>query len=61
MMGIGWAEFLILLVIGLLTVVPGVLGVGVLIWLLVRRNSSSIGPSVRGVDMERRAAVLLIR
>ena len=41
MMGIGTAELLILVIIALLTVVPGVVGVGVLIWLIVRGSKSS--------------------
>ena len=39
MFGVGVAELIVLLVIGLLTVVPGVIGVGVLIWLIVRSSS----------------------
>jgi hypothetical protein len=38
MFGIGWSELIILLVIGLLTVVPGIAGLGVLIWLIVRKK-----------------------
>jgi hypothetical protein len=38
MFGIGTTELIILLVIGLLTVVPGFLGIGVLIWLIVRSS-----------------------
>jgi hypothetical protein len=36
--GIGPQELIILLVVGLLTVVPGVLGLAVLIWLIVRSS-----------------------
>jgi len=39
MFGIGVMELIILLVIALLTVVPGVIGIGVLIWLTVRSSS----------------------
>ncbi len=38
MVGIGAQELIILLVIGVCTVVPGVIGIGVLIWLIVRSS-----------------------
>jgi hypothetical protein len=41
MFGIGTAELLILLLILLFTVVPGVLGIGVLIWLVTRKKRSA--------------------
>ncbi len=37
-MGIGSSELIILVVIGLITVVPGIAGLGVLIWLIVRKK-----------------------
>jgi len=36
MYGIGIQELIILVVIGLLTVIPGIVGVGVLVWLIAR-------------------------
>jgi hypothetical protein len=42
MFGIGQTELLILCVILVMTVVPGVLGMGVLIWLIVRKKSSPV-------------------
>jgi hypothetical protein len=38
MFGIGVQELIILAVIGLMTVVPGVIGIGILIWLTVRSS-----------------------
>jgi hypothetical protein len=38
MFGIGVQELIILLVIGLMTLVPVVIGLGVLIWLIVRSS-----------------------
>ena len=40
MFGIGNSEMVILGLICLLTVVPGLVGLGVLIWLIVKRKSS---------------------
>jgi hypothetical protein len=38
MLGIGTTELIIFLVIALLSVVPGIIGVGVVIWLIVRHS-----------------------
>jgi hypothetical protein len=38
MFGVGVQEMIVLLVIGLLTVIPGLIGIGVLIWLIVRSS-----------------------
>ena len=43
MYGIGTMELLILGLICLFTVVPGVVGVGVLIWYVANKNKSSSG------------------
>ena len=41
MYGIGTAELLIVLIIGLVMAAPGVIGIGVLIWLLMKNRAKS--------------------
>ena len=41
MFGIGWAELLILVLILLFTVVPGIIGVGVIVWLVMKNRSKA--------------------
>ena len=41
MFGIGFHELLILLFILLITVVPGIIGIGVIIWLVMKNRSKS--------------------
>jgi len=46
MYGIGQAELLVLIVIAFMTFVPGILALGVLIWFIARKRSTSASPGV---------------